>query len=488
MKLLLTVFIFLCYCSCFSQITIQIGNGAGGGGTTDTTSLSNRINYKQTVFNVKQYGAVGDSTTNDQVAIQAAINACFDAGGGKVYFPDGKYRLGGALVTSGTLIGNPNSLLYIKQKSLLDATGLITIELVGDVAPNPTFSALTDYTTIRKGATIIADPSSVSGTFPAILGADPGVIGSYNMNYGVNVRVENLNFLIKARVGAGGPNMCGLNLKRVGNAIVNNNVIVVDTALLRTSYPTAETFGVYMSATDNGTITEANSNVIGGFKYGLVIAEHFSGKGNEIVVCEYGLVVEQTNHGIQIDNIGMHWVKHAVSGKVGSITGGGAMSNKTSITIDGMNTEYRVNGSWFDTRYVIADSLNMLYGKMGYTIVQASVGLNDTLINGNGGENLSVYANSTNGTTRVSSASTLNLLHGVSYIFTGTTATYSMPSPRSILTGQRNKIVIKNRGSGSITLNGTLYDTAVTGSITIIAGATAELLPDGTYFNILYNQ
>lgn len=43
------------------------------------------------VFNVKDYGAVGDGGTDDTVAIKAATLACINAGGGTVYFPAGTY-------------------------------------------------------------------------------------------------------------------------------------------------------------------------------------------------------------------------------------------------------------------------------------------------------------------------------------------------------------------------------------------------------------
>jgi len=43
-------------------------------------------------FNVKNYGATGDGTTDDAAAIQAAINAASSAGGGIVFFPQGVYK------------------------------------------------------------------------------------------------------------------------------------------------------------------------------------------------------------------------------------------------------------------------------------------------------------------------------------------------------------------------------------------------------------
>ena len=45
-------------------------------------------------FNVKDYGAVADAETNNSEAFAKAIKACFDAGGGKVVVPAGKYVTG----------------------------------------------------------------------------------------------------------------------------------------------------------------------------------------------------------------------------------------------------------------------------------------------------------------------------------------------------------------------------------------------------------
>ena len=46
------------------------------------------------MFDVKKYGAKGDGQTNDRHAIQAAVDACRDAGGGTVVLPPGTYLSG----------------------------------------------------------------------------------------------------------------------------------------------------------------------------------------------------------------------------------------------------------------------------------------------------------------------------------------------------------------------------------------------------------
>lgn len=56
--------------------------------------------------NVKEFGALGDGTTNDSAAIQAAIDAASASGGGIVRLPEGVYRCGGLALPKGvSLVG-----------------------------------------------------------------------------------------------------------------------------------------------------------------------------------------------------------------------------------------------------------------------------------------------------------------------------------------------------------------------------------------------
>src|SRR5580692_6728430 len=69
------------------------------------------------VVNVLDFGAVADGRTLSTAGIQAAINACAAAGGGKVFVPPGKYLTGPIFLKSNlefevlagaTLLGSTN--------------------------------------------------------------------------------------------------------------------------------------------------------------------------------------------------------------------------------------------------------------------------------------------------------------------------------------------------------------------------------------------
>jgi hypothetical protein len=64
------------------------------------------------VFNVRDFGATGDGSTKDTLALQAAIDACTQAGGGYVYFPAGRFL-------SGTLILKNNVTLCLSPSAVL---------------------------------------------------------------------------------------------------------------------------------------------------------------------------------------------------------------------------------------------------------------------------------------------------------------------------------------------------------------------------------
>lgn len=103
----------------FAVVLGYYAAGDGGGGvyrsTTDIVSADNggsiivatdntrwKLNQYDTI-NVKQFGATGDGTTNDQPFIQAAINSA-PAQGAKIILPPGNYRLNSGLAWTNSYI------------------------------------------------------------------------------------------------------------------------------------------------------------------------------------------------------------------------------------------------------------------------------------------------------------------------------------------------------------------------------------------------
>jgi len=80
------------------------------------------------VFNVKDYGAVGDGTTDDLIAIQAALTACGSAGGGVVYIPAGTFHVTNVLLV-------PSNVMLVgagmKATTILNPAGALPGKTVG---------------------------------------------------------------------------------------------------------------------------------------------------------------------------------------------------------------------------------------------------------------------------------------------------------------------------------------------------------------------
>lgn len=82
-------------------------------------------------FNVRDFGARGDGITDDLAAIQQAIHAAQENGGGVVYFPPGTYGIAGVIEIPSkiALVGDGAAVSVIKQ--LL--TGTVTVDVIRNV-------------------------------------------------------------------------------------------------------------------------------------------------------------------------------------------------------------------------------------------------------------------------------------------------------------------------------------------------------------------
>jgi len=90
-------------------------------------------NQETTMYNIRNFGAVGDGKTIDTAAINAAIKDCHANGGGTVYMPPGIYLSGSIRLKShirffidagATLKGSPNLADYKPGPTTMSERGL----------------------------------------------------------------------------------------------------------------------------------------------------------------------------------------------------------------------------------------------------------------------------------------------------------------------------------------------------------------------------
>jgi Pectate lyase superfamily protein/Right handed beta helix region len=118
--------------------TVSVDMPAGG------TAIGHQVNRGSFEFyNVKNYGALGDGSTDDVGAIQRAINDAIAAGGDVVYFPAGTYRCSGPLNALGA--SNMTFLGEGRHRSVLvwddTADKGLTIDTVSNVAVSSALTA-----------------------------------------------------------------------------------------------------------------------------------------------------------------------------------------------------------------------------------------------------------------------------------------------------------------------------------------------------------
>jgi hypothetical protein len=88
--------------------------------TSPTAHSGTYVPVGRLVFDVKDYGAVGNAVTDDTTAIQAAINAAGAAGGGTVYLPPGTYIIGKLRLKAKTHLRGSGRASVFRAKSNLN--------------------------------------------------------------------------------------------------------------------------------------------------------------------------------------------------------------------------------------------------------------------------------------------------------------------------------------------------------------------------------
>jgi len=334
------------------EITTHTHAGISGGGAK--------------VYNVKDYGALGNGSTDDTVKIQDTINACFTAGGGVVYFPIGVYIIGGALQTSISGI-NYNSQLYIPQVNS-NNSARTTISFLGEVQPNMVQTLGISVLVPPNSGVILRSTIQGSGTRPSVI-CGRGAAGNIVANFSsTNVSFKNLAIQITPN-GSSKMTMGGINCEFSNVAMFENiTCFPYNLNLVNSGKPDViDIVGIAIPSINcelNNTIINCN---VGGFTNGFLLGEHASVYNAVAICCVNGFNQTQNYHLGNYTKLSAFWCS------VDFIVTGASYFNVANL-----QTEWTVASKWYDAIVTLSDASNLGHGRFNYNIVAAGVGVDNT--------------------------------------------------------------------------------------------------------------
>lgn len=355
-------------------------SGGGGSGITKAyaplivNAAGDSISQR---FNVFKYGATGDSAQDATAAIQAAIDACIAAGGGDVFFPNGIYTLGGALVTSENGV-NPNSQLYIPPVYVAPAR--THIRFIGETGPNYTPAALYVDTTFTRKGVILRSTITGSGILPSVFGGKGDVTSgsAFTFHY---VNFENITLIVKSNAGGTGPTMSGINGSQYASLQVDNCIVGIDTSLFRAALPQNEVAGIITTKGTGETRSGVRRSLTYGFRYGIVAGEHCMLENAQAFGCYASFVMNGhpfSGHPVYASKILSQWSTYDIL--VPNTTTDVLIAGTANFKIDLLEVEtYNTDTRWFNNVKTIADSGNRGSSILYYKVIN-STGVTGSLV------------------------------------------------------------------------------------------------------------
>ena len=317
-------------------------------------------------FDVTDYGAVHDGSTDDTPAIQGAIDAAEAAGGGVVFFPRGVYAVSGALRDT----GRSNAQILLPRRHVTDGTEQLTVHLLGESAP-PAIPYISGSSTEPEGGSVLK--STLSSGTGAVVGAW-GPSGSYLDFSLVRVGVKNLCVRTVAD-----PTISGLDLSHVeavelADVMVDAGEYTMGSISQQT---TSTSYGIKLPGNNNGASTFLRGvvNVVG-FYNGVLVGEHTVADNVQVWAARKAYVFPAAYHASHFSRMAYY---HCQRGLVGS-------ASRHYLTVSQLDLEHAASGTWAPV-YDVDDASDYLYGHLAWHVILEVTGY-DSTFTVNGASNL----------------------------------------------------------------------------------------------------
>ena len=295
------------------------------------------------VFNVLNYGAVGDDKTDNTGAFSACLKAVIEARGGRMYLPVGVYR-GRILIPA---VSQP-------------IPSWITVEIVGESEPTPVFGTIGAFP-LQNNGTIV---KSLSQTGRAVISASRSTNSLYGGFSAVYVVIQNLDVRTDDDPGIGGIDLHDALQCKIENVFVNTGGYSV-----QASKPTHGTSGLITPACNNAALTILRNVVVTGYHTGIVVNEHTDGDNINLASNINGLEFVFASHASRFGRVGAQRCTHAL-----------AVTGKHGFSIEQLDMEIAGPGQtdshneWQATAYNIYDPDNLGVADINYWVVEGNVG------------------------------------------------------------------------------------------------------------------
>jgi len=326
--------------------------------------------------------------TNDQTAIQDAINACDDGGGGTVFFPNGNYIVTGApqsTITYNAVSYNANCILFIPYKSVNDYERT-HIVIKGETRPNFTASSYLNNTGPKPyfngGVNIISTYKGTgigkSGVFGWLYS---GSLFSYNY-----ASFKDISIFVDAGLANNGPGVGGINGQYSPSVIAEFLLIGHDEMLYESVQPLNDCNGISTTLTNSDSMNQIRNCFCYGFDFGFRVGEHTVLDHTQAFGCNngYGFIAGYHSiHGQRVMSVGC----------ISQIQIIGACSFIIdNFDVEAITAAFGPSGRWYEYALGVNDFTNLGAGKLNYLVIKANFGKDNSIWNKSGGTGVTATA------------------------------------------------------------------------------------------------